>query len=86
MVTMSPSGAFVTWLLFSLVLIWALWDGLPEFARWLEHNFDGQDDLQFFPDELPGEPGPGVSVAPQGGTDPRDGRGRRPPTGGGLAA
>jgi hypothetical protein len=69
----SPAGAVLCWLLFSLVLIWALWDGFPEFAHWLKHNYGGSDDIQFFPDEVRGEPGPGTPVAPRGEVGPPGG-------------
>ena len=57
-----PVGEVLAWLLFSLVLIWALWQGVPEFSHWLVHSADGQEDIYFFPDEVRGEPGPGTSA------------------------
>jgi hypothetical protein len=53
---------FFAGLLFSLLLIWALWQGLPEFALWIAHSTDDREDIQFFPDEVRGEPGPGKSA------------------------
>jgi hypothetical protein len=59
MIPNHPIAEFFAWLLFSLVLIWALRQGLPEFALWLQHSSDGREDIQLFPDEVRGEPGPG---------------------------
>jgi hypothetical protein len=73
MIPNHPVGEVFAWVLFSLVLVWALWQGLPEFAQWLGSNSDGREDMQFFPDEVRGEPGPRMSVASQGEIDPRDG-------------
>jgi hypothetical protein len=69
----NPEGEFFAWLLFSLVLVWALWGGVGEFRHWLENNFDGRDDIHFFPDELRGEPRQGTPAAAQGGFHPPEG-------------
>ena len=72
-----PVGEVLAWLLFSLVLIWALWQGVPEFSHWLVHSADGQEDIYFFPDEVRGEPGPGTSAGSEGEVNSRDERSRR---------
>jgi hypothetical protein len=53
---------FFAELFFALVLGWALWQGLPEFALWIAHSTDDREDIQFFPDEMRGEPEPGKSA------------------------
>ena len=72
-----PVGEVLAWLLFSLVLIWALRQGVPEFSHWLAHNADGHEDIYFFPDEVRGEPGPGSVAWSEGAVNPRDERGRQ---------
>jgi hypothetical protein len=52
MVANDPVVDFFCWLLFVFVFVWALWNGLMDFA---DHHSDGREDLQFFPDELAGE-------------------------------
>jgi hypothetical protein len=39
------------------MVCWSLWQGLPEFARWVKRNADARGDLHFFPDEVGGELG-----------------------------
>jgi hypothetical protein len=73
MIPNNPEAEIVAWLLFSLVLIWALWQGLWELERWVKNNPFGREDIHDFPDELRGEPGPGTFVASQGEMNPRDG-------------
>ena len=72
-----PVGEVLAWLHFSLVLIWALRQGVPEFSHWLAHNADGHEDIYFFPDEVRGEPGPGSVAWSEGAVNPRDERGRQ---------
>jgi hypothetical protein len=84
MIALNPTGDFLTWLLFSLVVAWALWEGLPEFAQWLGRNSDGREDIQFFPDEVRGEPGPRTIARPGG--DEGAGRSREAQAGDGVAA
>jgi hypothetical protein len=74
MILNDPVVEFFAWLLFSLVLIWALWRGLPKSPQGLEHTSDGSEDVQFFPDEVSGEPGRGMSVASQCEIGSRDER------------
>jgi hypothetical protein len=62
MIPNDPVVEFFAGLFFALVLIWALWEGLPEFTLWLEHSSDDRDDIHFFPDEVRGEAGPGRSA------------------------
>jgi hypothetical protein len=73
MLTNSPAVLICAWLLFWLVLAWALWQGAPELARWLARDSDPREDIHFFQDELRGEPGPGMSAAAQGENDPSGG-------------
>jgi hypothetical protein len=81
MLTNNPAIDVPAWLLFSLVLIWALWQGVPEFLHWLAYSADGREDLGFFPDETRGEPGPGLVARSRGAVDPSDARSRhREPT------
>jgi len=77
MAMISPETDLLIWLLFSFVLVWALWQGLPELVAWLARTCDGCEDIQHFPDELRGEPGPGTFAASPGETDLRDRHGRR---------
>jgi hypothetical protein len=63
MIANNPALDFCAWLLFWAVLIWALWQGAPELARWLASDSDSQEDMHFFPSEERGEPGPGMSAA-----------------------
>jgi hypothetical protein len=81
MIPNHPVAEFFAWLLFSFVLGWALWQGLPEFAQWLEHSSDGGKDLDFFPDEVRGEPGQRILAGPGGAIDLRGERSRRPSEG-----
>jgi hypothetical protein len=76
MLTNDPAVDFFAWLLFSLVLIWALWQGVPEFTDWLAHDADAREDIRFFPDEACGEPGPGIFAESGGEIGPRDEHGR----------
>jgi hypothetical protein len=69
----NPEGEFFAWLLFSLVLVWALWEGAGEFRQGMENNSDGRDDIHYYPDEVGGEPGPGTSVAAQDEFHPPEG-------------
>jgi hypothetical protein len=62
----SPALDFCAWLFFWLVLAWALWQGVPEFLRWLQRDSDARDDIDFFSDELRGEPGPGTQARGEG--------------------
>jgi hypothetical protein len=52
-----PAGECFAWLVFSLVVCWSLRQGLPEFARWVDHNSDARGDLYFFPDDIGDELG-----------------------------
>jgi hypothetical protein len=53
----NPEVGFFAWLFFSLVLVWALWEGVGELRQWAENKSDGRDDIDFFPDEVGGSPG-----------------------------
>jgi hypothetical protein len=77
MIPNHPVAELVAWLLFALVLCWALWQSFPEFVQWLGHSSDGGKDLDFFPDELRGEPGRGMLAGSGGAIDMRDERSRR---------
>jgi hypothetical protein len=74
MVGNDPVVDFFAWLLFALVVVWALWRGLWNYA---EHHSDGREDLRLFPDELAGEPGPGMMAVARGERAPRIERSRR---------
>jgi hypothetical protein len=65
-----PAVDVLAWLLFSLVLIWAIWQGVPEFTNWLAHDAEPHDDIHFFPDEVRGEPGPRILAASGAEVDP----------------
>jgi hypothetical protein len=60
MVTNDPEVHTFAWLLFSVVLVWALWRVLVDLGQRHEHNSGGSEAIQFFPDEVRGEAGPGV--------------------------
>jgi hypothetical protein len=62
MLTNHPDVELFAWMLFSLVFVWALWEGVPEFVHWLAHSADGREDINFFPDETRAEPGPGIAA------------------------
>jgi hypothetical protein len=65
-ITGNPVGDFILWLLFSLVLLWALWQGFWDYAEWLGLHPGGRADIQFFPDEVGGEIEPGMFAASRG--------------------
>src|SRR5262249_3750965 len=65
------------WLLFSLVLVWALWQGFWEIVQWLKDDSDRRKGILFFPDEVQGDIGPGTFAVSRGELDPRDERSRR---------
>jgi hypothetical protein len=73
MITNSPALDFCAWLLFWSVLVWAVWQGAPELARWLARDSDSREDIHFFPDEERGEPGPEMSAAAQRKNEPSGG-------------
>jgi hypothetical protein len=74
MITGDPVGDFFLWLLFSLVLVWALWQGLWDFAEWLEQHSDNRLDLQSFPDEVWSDLAPGMFATSRRKMEPRDER------------
>jgi hypothetical protein len=76
MIPHNPVAEFLAWLLFALLLIWALWQGLPDFAQRLKHNSAGSEDIHFFPDEVGSKPGSGTLAGSGGDMDPRDARSR----------
>jgi hypothetical protein len=76
MIPLNPIGEFLAWLLFWLLLISALWQGLPGFPQRLKHNSTGREDIHFFPDEVGSEPGSGTFAGSGGEMDPPDERSR----------
>jgi hypothetical protein len=74
MIPNNPVAEFLAWLLFALLLIWAMWKGFWDFVQGMRYKSDGREDIHFFPDEVGSEPGQGI-LAGSGG-DP--GRRRRP--------
>jgi hypothetical protein len=65
----STDFALLAWLIFSLVRVWAPWNGLSEFVQSLQQQSEGREELRCFPDEPAGEPGPGMFGVYRGGID-----------------
>jgi hypothetical protein len=74
MITSDPLAGFFLWLLFSLVLVWALWQGLWDLAEWLEQHSDKRLDLHSFPEEVGSELVPEVFATSRRKIEPRDER------------
>jgi hypothetical protein len=67
----NPLADFLALLLFAIVLVWALWQGLPDIAQGLGWN--PREDVQFFPDEIGDDLGSGTNAESRRKLAPRDG-------------